>query len=434
MTRHPGFRLYGLVTDLAAPVIRQLLRRRLKAGKELEDRLPERFGHASRPRPEGVLVWTHAASVGESLSLLPLLEALLARLPHAHVLVTTGTVTSAKLIADRLPPRAFHQFVPVDQLGAVRSFLRHWRPDLALFVESELWPNLVLETQAAAVPMVLLNARLSARSAANWAKLPVLASGIFGSFARILAQDEVQADRIRQLGARNVGSVGDLKAAGPPPPADAEVLARLQAAIGGRPVWLAASTHAGEEEIVAEAHRLAAAAYPDLLTILAPRHPQRIAEVVSLLGRMGFQAQRHSQAGVIDDDTQVYLVDTLGEMGVFYRLAPIVLIGGSLKPVGGHNPLEAARLARAILHGPDMFSAASVTRALDTAGAARQVADAGALAAAVTALLGDESLCREMGEAAQAVARGQAAVLDRVLAELEPWIAALTAKSPGSIP
>lgn len=425
--------LYRLATRAALPFVRILLARRARRGKEDPARRGERLGIAARPRPAGPLVWAHAASVGESLSLLPLIDRLLDRLPTAQMLVTSGTVTSAGLLAQRLPPRAFHHYVPIDHPGAVRRFLDHWHPDLALWVESELWPNLVADTHRRGVPMVLVNAKMSERSLRGWRRFPTLIRSLLAAFDLVLAQDETQAARLNQLGARAAVTVGDLKSSATPLPADPAELERLAQAIGTRPVWLAAQTHDGEETIVAEAHRLLAAARPDLLTLLAPRHPNRAAAIVALLAERGLAVARRSKGESIQPTTNVYLADTLGEMGLFYRLGGIVLVAGSLLPpgtLGGHNPIEPALLGAAILHGPDMVNCAANAAALDEADAAITVADAVDLAAGVAALLGDPARCRAMGAAAQAVAAGQSGVVDRAMARMEPLVARLSPAEP----
>ena len=425
--------LYRLATRAALPFVLILLTRRTRRGKEDPARRGERLGLAARPRPSGPLIWAHAASVGESLSLLPLIDRLLERLPTAQMLVTSGTVTSAGLLAQRLPARAFHHYVPIDHPGAVGRFLDHWRPDLALWVESELWPNLVSDTHRRGVPMVLVNAKMSERSMRGWRRFPGMIRGLLGAFDLVLAQDEIQAARLNRLGARAAVTVGDLKSSATPLPADPAELARLTQAIGHRPVWLAAQTHEGEETIVAEAHRRLATARPDLLTLLAPRHPNRAPAIAALLAERGLTVARRSMAETIEPGTGVYLADTLGEMGLFYRLGGIVLVAGSLLPpgtLGGHNPIEPALLGAAILHGPDMVNCAANAAALDTADAAIPVEDAAGLAAAVANLLDDPARRLAMGRAAEAVAAGQSGVVDRVLVQMEPLVALLEPSEP----
>ena len=417
---------YRLATRAALPAIKWFLSRRTRRGKEDPARSNERFGRPTRPRPTGPLIWAHAASVGESLSLLPLIDRLLERLPTAEMLVTSGTVTSATLLAQRLPARAFHQYVPIDHPAAVAGFLGHWRPDLAVWIESELWPNLVADTHRRGVPMVLLNAKMSERSMRGWQRFPGMIRQLLGCFDLVLAQDEAQAGRLARLGARAAVTVGDLKSSAAPLPADPVELAMLTSAIGDRPVWLAAQTHEGEETIVADAHVRLATKYPTLLTLLAPRHPNRAPAIAALLAARGLSVARRSAGEPIQPTTSVYLADTMGEMGLFYRLGQIVLVAGSLLPpgtLGGHNPIEPALLGAAILHGPDMVNCAANAAALHAADAALEVSDAANLAAAVGALLEQPARRTAMGNAARAAAQSQSGVVERVMTRLEPLIA-----------
>jgi 3-deoxy-D-manno-octulosonic-acid transferase len=426
---------YRLATRAALPLVKLFLDRRARRGKEDPARRGERLGFAARPRVVGPLIWAHAASVGESLSLLPLIDRLLALLPVAEILVTSGTVTSAALLAQRLPPRAFHHYVPIDHPGAVERFLDHWRPDLALWVESELWPNLVAGTHRRGVPMVLLNAKMSERSMRGWLRVPGMIRELLGCFDLVLAQDAAQAERLNRLGARGAVTVGDLKSSATPLAADPAELAALRQAIGPRPVWLAAQTHDGEEAIVAEAHAILAARYPDLLTLLAPRHPNRAPAIAALLAGHGLSVARRAAREPITAETSVYLADTMGEMGLLYRLGGIVLVGGSLlEPgaIGGHNPIEPALLGAAILHGPDMVNCAANAAALGDAGAALTVGTAAALAAAVAGLLDDPARHQAMGAAAQATAEAQSGVVDGVMAKLAPLLGPL--QQPESAP
>ena len=381
--------LYRALTRPLPPLVRPYLERRRRRGKEDGSRLRERRGFAGAARPPGPLAWIHAASVGEATAMLRLIERLLHTRPGLEILVTTGTVASARLLEQRLPARARHQYVPVDLPGWVGRFLDHWRPDLALWVESELWPNLVLATHARGVPMMLVNGRLSARSYARWRRWPGLIGPVLGAFALCLAQDGEQAVRLRRLGAREVAAIGDLKAAGAALPVDPEQLRRLRRQIGSRPVWLAASTHAGEEEIAAAAHRRLAADHPGLLTIIAPRHPVRGDRVAAMLGEAGLRVARRSRGEPVTGASEIYLADTMGELGLFYSLAGIAFVGGSLARKGGHNPFEAARLDCAVLHGPDMSNCSGMAASLAAAGAAQTVTGADDLARAVAALLAD---------------------------------------------
>jgi len=419
--------LYRALTGMAGPLVRLYLRRRLGHGKEDPARLAERRGIASAPRPDGPLVWVHAASVGEAQSVLSLVARILEMRPGVTVLVTSGTVTSAALMQQRLPRGAVHQFAPADLPRWVRRFLAHWRPQLALFVESELWPNLVCETAARGCPMVLVNGRMSKRSFARWQRAPAAARALLGQFALCLAQTAADRDRLAALGAPRADYVGNLKYSAAPLPADAAELATLSECVAGRPLWLAASTHPGEEELAAAAHRKLAPDVPDLLTIIVPRHPDRGAEIASMLAARGLAACRRSTGTPPAPEVSVYVADTLGELGLFYRLAEIVFIGGSTGTLGGHNPLEAAQLSCAILHGPDMANFRTVAADLAAARAAVEVADADALAAEVARLLSNEGARRGLADSARKVSEANAAALDNVVAALAPFLDALPA-------
>lgn len=422
-----ALRLYRSLTTLVGPLVILYLLRRMARGKEDRARFAERRGTAGRERPEGPLVWVHAASIGEAVSMLALIDEIVAMHPALSVLVTTGTVTSARLLATRLPEgRAFHQYVPVDRPAYVRRFLDHWHPDLALWVESELWPNLVTATQMRGVPLLLVNGRMSQRSFARWQRWPGIINPVIGAFDLCLAQDAVQAERLRQLGARRALSVGNLKAAAGPLPVSEAELAQLAAQAAGRPLWLAASTHEGEEAIAAEVHRRLKRRWPDLLTIIVPRHPGRAAAIAALLRQRELRVARRSAAEAIDASVDIYLGDTLGELGLFYRLAGIAFIGGSIVPSGGHNPLEAALLDCAVLHGPDMSNCAAIARDLATAGAALTVRNAEEFAAALARLLADPAERARRAAAGLDVAADNRAVLDAVMERIAPWLERLT--------
>ncbi|HUZ72782.1 MAG TPA: 3-deoxy-D-manno-octulosonic acid transferase [Stellaceae bacterium] len=414
---------YRGLSGALGPAIDFYLARRLARGKEDRDRFAERRGHAGRARPPGPLVWVHAASVGEAVSMLSLIDRLLVDRPGLGVLVTTGTVTSARLLAHRLPAdRAWHQYVPVDRTAYVRRFLDHWRPDLALWVESELWPNLLTETHARGIPLLLLNGRMSASSFRRWGRFRGLIGPLLASFALCLAQDAAQADRFQRLGAVNAATVGDLKAAAAPLPVDEAQFAQLAAAVGARPLWLAASTHEGEEEIAGFVHRALMHAASGLLTIVAPRHPARAGAVRAMLEARGLVVAQRSAGEAVGAATDVYLADTLGELGLFYRLAGIAFVGGSIARKGGHNPLEAALLDCAILHGPDMSNCATMARGLAAAGATITVTDGPSLAAAVGRLIADPVERAARAAAASGVAAHNRDVLDAVMARLAPWL------------
>ena len=366
--------LYRGLTRIGGPALSYYLHRRRLAGKEDAAREGERRGLASCPRPEGPLVWFHAASVGESLSILTLIDRLLTADPRLSVLVTTGTVTSAALMAERLPPRAMHQFVPVDRPGYVEHFLDHWRPDLTLWVESEIWPNMLYEIGRRRLPAALINARMSDRSFRRWHWFPGFIRFLLGSFRVVLAQTLADGERLRRLGAAEVRSAGNLKFASQPQPADAGKLAVLNRAVAGRPVWLFASSHPGEDEIAAAVHEALAPRFPGLLTMIAPRHPARGGAIEAMLAGRGLTVARRSRGALPGPGDAVYLADTMGEMGVFYRLAPVVCVGGSFVPHGGQTPIEPVQLGAAVLFGPCMTNFAEITAELLASGAAREVA------------------------------------------------------------
>jgi len=397
--------LYAGATTLAAPALRLMLRRRVARGKEVAARLGEREGIDPTPRPPGRLLWLHAASVGESVSMLPVLAALPAGL---HVLMTTGTVTSAELLARRLPElgladRVTHRFVPLDVPRWAARFLDHWRPDAAAFVESEIWPNLLAACRARAIPTMLVNARISARSFAHWRRVPGLARDLFGGFALVQAQSPAVAERVCALGAPRVIDEGNLKFAAPPLPHDAAELARLRELIGARPVWLAASTNAGEEALLLPVHDRLAARFPGLLTLIVPRHPERGAEIAALAAS---RPVTRRGLGEPPPPGGVWVADTLGEMGLFYRLAPFAFVGRSFVPLGGQNPLEPARLGCAVVMGPHVFNFAEAVEMLEAAGALDLVADPAALEAWLAAMLADPARAATMGARGQAAVRG----------------------------
>ncbi|MBR0681047.1 3-deoxy-D-manno-octulosonic acid transferase [Roseomonas eburnea] len=420
--------LWRWATTAFAPVLKAHLRRRAARGKEAPDRIPERFGEAAA-RPPGRLLWLHAASVGESLSVLPLIEALAARDAALSILVTTGTVTSATLLARRLPPgltgRVVHRFVPLDVPRWAARFLDGWRPDAVVFVESELWPNLIAATAARGIPLALVNGRMSDRSARWWGRAPGLAREVLAPFSLVLAQTGEDAARFRAMGAP-AQCWGNLKLAAPPLPVDSAELARLAALLAGRPVWLAASTHPGEEAIAIAAHRRVAAAHPGLLTIIVPRHPERGAEVAALAGDL--PVARRSTGEDPGAGTAILVADTLGELGLFYRLARVAFVGGSLVPHGGQNPLEPARLGCPVLTGPHTWNFAEILARMEAVQGLCRIDPGTEPAAALAQRLGDmltnPDRARAQAEAAALVAADQAGLPERIAAALLPLLAA----------
>ncbi|MCL4766944.1 MAG: DUF374 domain-containing protein [Hyphomicrobiaceae bacterium] len=413
----PGLSLkvYRTLTGLARPAAPLVLRARAGRGKEDALRRAERLGRASVPRPDGVLVWIHAASVGETNAALPLLPALRAEHPGIRFLLTTGTVTSAEVAARRLGPDDIHQYVPLDAPDFVRRFLDHWRPQLAVFTESEIWPNLIVETAARSIPLALVNARMSNGSFARWRRNRGLSEPIFSRFAVVLAQNEVLARRFGELGARNVLTVGNLKIDAPPPSADAAEVRRIGEAMGSRFRMVAASTHEGEDELIGGAHKLLAQAFDRFCTILVPRHPERGSSIAGILERQGLAVARRSLGALPDASTDVYLADTLGELGTFYALSPVAFIGGSLVPRGGQNPIEAVRHGTAVITGPHWSNFGDAYGALLRHRAAVQVETADELARAVQSLLGDEVELARMRSGAQVALSSLSGALRRTV-------------------
>jgi 3-deoxy-D-manno-octulosonic-acid transferase len=389
---------------------------RLDAGKEDPDRIGERRGIAGMERPEGDLIWFHAASVGESLSLLELIRRMSEERPDLHFLVTTGTVTSAQVMAARLPSAAFHQFIPVDALPYVRRFLDHWRPNLAVWTESELWPALIVETKARSIPMVIINARMSKTSHDRWRFLRGMVRRLLEQFDEAHVQDDLTASYLRHLGlpGERLHVTGTLKEGAAALPCDETLRAKLARHLNGRPTWLAASTHEGEEQKILDAHKQALKVNPRLLLVLVPRHPHRGDDIATLIEAQGFSFARRSAGEQPDPDIAVYLADTLGELGLWYRLAPISFVGGSLEPIGGHNPFEPAALGSVILHGPYVSNFVDIFQRLAEAKASRLVSSPDTLAAAVNDLLNPDRAA-DMAHAAWEVCSAGAEVTDKAL-------------------
>jgi 3-deoxy-D-manno-octulosonic-acid transferase len=404
---------WALAATAAAPGLRLMLKRRAGRGREVAARLPERFGIDPTPRPPGRLLWLHAASVGETLSALPLVAALP---PRITTLFTTGTVTSAAMLVQRvaelgLTDRVLHRFVPLDVPAWGARFLDHWQPDAACFVESELWPNLLAACRRRRIPMALVNARLSARSAAAWARAPGFAREVLAGFAWIEAQSPADAARLRALGAAPVAASGNLKYAGPVLPADATAVESLAKLLGDRPRWLAASTHIADDAVVAATHLALSRRHPGLLTCIAPRHPQRGAALAQ-----AFSAPRRALGQAPPAGPGIWVADTLGELGLLFRAIPIVFMGKSFAGGGGQNPIEPARLGCAVATGPDTQNFADAIFGLRQAGAVQVVQNEAGLIAWVDAMLRDPAARRAMGEAAIR-ATTQAGDLPALLAE-----------------
>ena len=403
-----SLKIYRSLSRAGEPIANFALRRRLQKGKEDPDRIDERRGITQRARPDGPLVWIHGASVGESLSVVPLVARLRERRSDLNFLVTTGTVTSANLMAKRLPEGAFHQYIPLDHPDFVTNFLDYWQPQMAVFVESEFWPNLILSARDKVPTMTLVNGRISPRSFEDWKRQPNSIKYILSSFDKIIAQDYQNAERLTTLSGNVVGMLGNLKNAAAPLPADDSEIAKLNSAIGDRPHWLAASTHPGEEEVAINAHKNLRKDNANLLTIIAPRHPGRGEEVRDFASEQSLKVSQRSKNEPILPETEIYIADTLGELGIFYRLSDIAFVGGGITPKGGHNPLEPARLGAAILHGPHTFNFVETYSDMRTAGGAALVRNDRELASAIQRLWRDPKTRKSMVEAARNAAESNA--------------------------
>lgn len=410
-----GLTAYRLATMALAPAVPFLLRQRALRGKEDEARMNEKLGHPGITRPEGSLVWIHGASVGECVAALPLVDALLKL--NQNVLVTSGTVTSAQMMAERLPGRAIHQYAPLDTPAATRRFLDYWKPAAALFVDSEIWPNILRGAHARGIRLAMVNGRMSERSFIGWRRAPKVAAALLSLFDICQVQDGATAKRLTQLGAPRVTITGSLKADAPPLPADEKKLEALRAAIGSRPILLAASTHPGEDETILPAQDILRRDFPDLLTIIAPRHPDRGADIAMLCGTR--PSLRRSQGQLPVRSTEVYIADTMGELGLLYRLAPFAFIGGSLIPHGGQNPLEAARLGCAVLAGAHTENFTQAYGAIFAAQGAGCVSSASEIAAMAKRLLTNPAETKTMGEAATQAAAALGGAVEKTMSAIE---------------
>ncbi len=402
------------------PIAPLFLRLRNSKGKEIAARRSERYGISPIERPKGPIVWVHAASVGETNAVIPLIEQIVET--GSQVLLTTVTVTAATMAEKKLPKGAFHQFVPLDIVLFVRRFLDHWQPDMALFVESEMWPIIMSEVNNRDIPLIVVNGRMSERSFARWNKIPFAIKQMFGNMPLCLAQTDQDAERYKALGVEHIEVTGNLKFDVPPLSADEEELQQLRQAVGERPIWIAASTHPGEERLFAEAHKRMSLRIPGLLTIIVPRHPDRGEEVTKELTAIVPRSQRRTDGGPIKPDTEIYICDTVGELGLFYRLSRIAFVGGSLADHGGQNPIEPARLGCTILHGPNVANFADVYSALDQSGGGECITSERDLIQSLARLMASPSEVHRRSELARHALRPFAGALDATLMALMPFL------------
>lgn len=415
------FLIYRFLTYLIIPFIYPYLLYRKSKGKEDPGRMKERFGYSSQTRQTGPLIWFHAASVGESVSVLTLLNAIMREYPSVNILVTTGTVSSAKVLAGRLPSKVIHQYVPIDIVSAVTRFLNYWQPDVALWVESELWPNLLVETHRTGCKMIQINARISENSYRKWKKYNQLGRMMMNCFSLSLAQSEADKDRLTDIGAKNAKFPGNLKYDAPALPADPEKLGKMAQQVSGRPMWVAASTHAGEEQMIINTHVALVQKFKNLLTIIIPRHPARGSEVAGLIPPQ-IQYSMRSNKDDVKPETAIYIADTIGELGIFYRISGIVFIGGSLVEHGGQNPLEPARLECAIITGPHIWNFEKIYNEMEQENAVVKIKDEKELTAEIDELLSDDINRLNYTKCAQAFVDKKRGAVQNYMRELMPYL------------
>ena len=419
-----SLKIYQVATKLLTPALPILLSYRARQGKENQARRGERLGVTSIPRGNGPLIWLHAASVGETNAVLPLMADLRQRRPGVRFLLTTGTVTSAVLAEARRGPDDIHQFAPLDAPKYIARFLDHWRPDLAVLTESEIWPNTILACHNRHIPIALINARMSERSHKRWRKNRGVARPLFSRIRLILAQNERLARRFRDLGGRDVRVAGNLKVDAPPLPVDPALLSDLKTQIDGRQILLGASTHPGEDEALIEAYLAVKPKLPQLLLIIAPRHPNRGGALADMVGGKNLLHSRRQQKDAILANTDVYIADTVGEMGLFYSLAEVAFIGGSLIEHGGQNPIEAIRMGTVVLTGPSQYNFTDAYDELKRRGGTVEVANEADLARCVERLLTDDAARRDMQQAAATAVANMVGALDTTGAALEALLSA----------
>lgn len=367
-------RSYMTLRALAHPLAQLVLRKRHAKGRETPERAAQKQGRANVARPEGMLIWLHAVGLGEVMALRPLIAALQEQAPQVQILLTSSARSAGIAVGAQMPAGVIHQALPLDVPRYTRAFLDHWRPDLAIWSEQDLWPGLIEETAARNIPLAYVNARMTDESVNRRRKLAGLYRDTLRHFTLIAAQEARTAHHLTSLGARNVQIMGSLKPAAAPLGYVAQDLDALRATIGARPVWLAASTHADDEAMVLAAHRELLGQDPTRLLILAPRAPERAHAIMAECAALGLTSIQRSTAAPIMAGTEVYIADTLGEMGLWIRLAQIALIGGSFGPVGGHNPWEAICLGCPVLHGPNLWNFRADYDQLAASGLAQQIA------------------------------------------------------------
>ncbi len=412
--------IYRAISILLFPFLELYLFYRITQKKEDKKRLKERFGTATKSRPKGEVIWLHAVSVGETNSALILIDELLKSKQQISILFTSTTLTSAAIIAQKIPQfndRVIHQFLPIDSYFCVKNFFNFWQPKMAIFVESEIWPNLIVTAKENGLTTFLVNARLSEKSAKRWRLAKIFGFKIFDYFDAIFAQSVDDQKRLQQLSNSEVLFYGNIKSQAQNLVFKAEELLRLKSQIGVRKFWLAASTHKGEEEFVLQTHQHLKKFFPDLLTIIVPRHPNRADQIKSIFSNINF-AQRSLNQNIVDT-TEIYLADSLNEMGLFYSLAKFAFIGGSLTEVGGHNPFEAIKLGCAVISGRNVFNFKEIYTRLEQHQACLMVNSGAELARKVAEFLHDDDLVKAISKRASELIASSEDIAKKIVDKIE---------------
>ncbi|MGH1376716.1 MAG: 3-deoxy-D-manno-octulosonic acid transferase [Alphaproteobacteria bacterium] len=419
------YKIYKTLTYLSSPILHALLGYRLSNGKELASRVQEKKSIITLPRPHKKLIWFHAASVGEVQSTLIVIKKIETLYPNMAILVTTGTLTSAKLIEPKLPKQAFHQFYPLDHPTWVKRFLDHWRPDMVIWLESELWPNMLSQIKERDIPALLLNAHMSEKSYNTWKKFPSIINNMLMAFRHVLCQTQMDQQRYNELGAQQSYVTDNLKYSAMPLPVNTKSFSDLMEITKDRPIWLYASTHIPEEKIACEIHQRLKNKFPNLLTIIVPRHPERSAEIKEQCSayelELCVRGEKHRLPAPTDD---IYIADTLGELGLFYSLSSIACIGRSLSSDGGggHNPIEAAQQECAILHGPNVQNLQQIFDEMHEENAAIQCNNIEELYKSLLDILSNPDKSKELQDNATAYAQKKNGVIDTVMKEIIPLL------------
>ncbi len=413
--------IYRALTYASAPILSSILKKRLENRKEDQQRFVEKKAVINMPRPNGMLIWVHAASVGEAHTALIVVNRIIKNTQNINILLTTGTVTSAKLVESKLPDRAYHQFAPLDHPVWVKNFLSHWQPNIAIWMESELWPNMLYELKQRKIKAFLLNAHMSDKSFNSWKKIPFLPKRMLGAFEEILCQTILDKERYSKLGGNQVHVTDNLKYSAEPLGFVQGDLDKVQKVVKDRPIWLYASTHKGEEKLAAETHLKLQKTYPELLTIIVPRHPERREEIAQLFAnhKVTFRGENKD---LPKHDDQIYVADTLGELGLFYTLSPIAMIGRSFSDDGGggHNPIEAANLNCAVLSGPNVQNLQEIFDDMCVQNACISISGPENLAHELEKLLKGDDYLQSYQKAAKEFSKNKTSVIDKVMAHIQP--------------